>query len=168
MVWPRIWFPNELRVLSASLLLPRLRMLRLQRFVEYLALFAVVPHRMTCLYKNKTSHLCPASLVKGRWRRSAGGIPACCRLLSFNHPVGAGHARPAHFRKPLRQSQTTTSYTNHPGHISLRPRGNLPGALLFTHHISQVIESVAATDSVFVFMGVTERLRQSLVLPMKR
>ena len=123
MVWPWIWFPNELRVLSASLLLPRLRMLRLQRFVEYLALFAVVPHLMTCLYKNKTSHLCPVSLVKGRWRRSAGGIPACCRLLSFNHPVGAGHARPAHFRKPLLQSQTTTSYANHPGHISLRPRG---------------------------------------------
>ena len=42
------------------------------------------------------------------------------------------------------------------------------GALFFTHHISQAIESVAATDSVFVFMGVTERLRQSLVLPMKR
>lgn len=46
--------------------------------------------------------------------------------------------------------------------------GTFPGALLFTHHISQAIESVAATDSVFVFMGVTERLRQSLVLPMKR
>ena len=46
--------------------------------------------------------------------------------------------------------------------------GGLPGALLFTHHIGQAIESVAATDSVFVFMGVTERLRQSLVLPMKR
>ena len=46
--------------------------------------------------------------------------------------------------------------------------GKYPGALLFTHHISQAIESVAATDSVFVFMGVTERLRQSLVLPMKR
>ena len=35
-----------------------------------------------------------ASLVKGRWRRSAGGIPACCRLLSFNHP-GRGRACPA-------------------------------------------------------------------------
>ena len=46
----------------------------------------------------------PASLVKGRWRRSAGGIPTCFRLLSFNRPVGAGHARPARFRKPLRQS----------------------------------------------------------------
>ena len=46
--------------------------------------------------------------------------------------------------------------------------GTFPGALLFTHHISQAIESVAATDSVFVFMGVTERLRQLLVLPMKR
>ena len=56
MVWPRVWFPNELQVLSASLLLPRLRMLRFQGFVEYLALFAVVPHRMTCLYKNKTSY----------------------------------------------------------------------------------------------------------------
>lgn len=44
--------------------------------------------------------------------------------------------------------------------------GSLPGALLFTHHIGQAIESVAATDSAF--MGVTERLRQSLVLPMKR
>ena len=42
------------------------------------------------------------------------------------------------------------------------------GALLFTHHIGQAIEFVAVTDSVFVFMGVTERLRQSLVLPMKR
>ena len=42
------------------------------------------------------------------------------------------------------------------------------GALLFTHHIRQAIESVATTDSVFVFMGATERLRQSLVLPMKR
>ena len=52
--------------------------------------------------------------------------------------------------------------------VSGDTRGNLPGALLFTHHISQAIESVAATDSVFVFMGVTERLRQSLVLPMKR
>ena len=46
--------------------------------------------------------------------------------------------------------------------------GTFPGALFFTHHISQAIESVAVTDSVFVFMGVTERLRQSLVLPMKR
>ena len=43
----------------------------------------------------------PSSLVKGRWCRSAGGISACCRLLSFNHPVGAGHARPARFRKLL-------------------------------------------------------------------
>ena len=46
--------------------------------------------------------------------------------------------------------------------------GTFPGALLFTHHIRQAIESVATTDSVFVFMGATERLRQSLVLPMKR
>ena len=46
--------------------------------------------------------------------------------------------------------------------------GGCAGALPFTHHIGQAIESVAATDSVFVFMGVTERLRQSLVLPMKR
>ena len=52
--------------------------------------------------------------------------------------------------------------------LSGAPSGTLPGALLFTHHIRQAIESVAATDSVFVFMGVTERLRQSLVLPMKR
>lgn len=44
----------------------------------------------------------------------------------------------------------------------------IAGALLFTHHIRQAIESVATTDSVFVFMGATERLRQSLVLPMKR
>ncbi len=36
----------------------------------------------------------PASLVKGRWRRSAGGISACCRLLSFNHP-SRGRACPA-------------------------------------------------------------------------
>ena len=47
-------------------------------------------------------------------------------------------------------------------------KATLPGALFFTHHISQAIESVAATDSVFVFMGVTERLRQSSVLPMNR
>ena len=47
-------------------------------------------------------------------------------------------------------------------------QGTLPGALFFTHYISQAIESVATTDSVFVFMGATERLRQSLVLPMKR
>ena len=56
---------------------------------------------------------------------------------------------------------------NHLGTIGAGD-GGLPGALLFTHHISQAIESVAATDSVFVFMGVTERLRQSLVLPIKR
>mgnify|MGYP000783549971 CR=1 FL=1 len=40
----------------------------------------------------------PASLVKGRWRRSAGGISACCRLLSFNHP-SRGRACPA--RNPM-------------------------------------------------------------------
>ena len=44
----------------------------------------------------------PASLVKGRWRRSAGGIPIpACRSYFFNLAVGAGHARPAHFRKLL-------------------------------------------------------------------
>ena len=108
----------------------------------------------------------PASLVKERWRRIAGGIPACCRLLSFNHPVGAGHARPARFAsaaiespirregsRPLRRTlpipdtlpfsppgkgracpartlpkaavltPATRAPTNHPGHISFRPRG---------------------------------------------
>ena len=53
-------------------------------------------------------------------------------------------------------------------YLRQRALGYEPGTLLFTHHISQAIESVAATDSVFVFMGATERLRQSLVLPMKR
>ena len=65
----------------------------------------------------------PASLVKGRWRRSAGGIR---RLLSFNHPVGAGHARPARFRKLLYQLRQPRAPINHPGHISFRPCGNLP------------------------------------------
>ena len=51
-------------------------------------------HKGALLMNNQRKPL-PASLVKGRWRRSAGGIPACGRLLSFTHPVGAGHARPA-------------------------------------------------------------------------
>lgn len=63
----------------------------------------------------------------------------------------------------VRYSVDGSVYDLHLGELIL-----FPGALLFTHHIRQAIESVATTDSVFVFMGATERLRQSLVLPMKR
>ena len=65
----------------------------------------------------------PASLVKGRWRRSAGGIPACCRLLSFNHPVGAGHARPARFRKMLCWLRQPVLPPTTPATSTSRPRG---------------------------------------------
>ena len=65
----------------------------------------------------------PTSLVKGRWRRSAGGIPACCRLLSFNHPVGAGHARPARFRKLLYQLRQPVLPPTTPAPSTSRPRG---------------------------------------------
>ena len=84
------------------------------------------------------------------------------RPLPF-HTVGADSIS-ARAPSPLRPTNLRVAL------LPLRSRRawNLPGALLFTHHIRQAIESVATTDSVFVFMGATERLRQSLVLPMKR
>ena len=66
----------------------------------------------------------PASLVKGRWRRSAGGIPILhCRPYIFKLPVGAGHARPARFRKLLYQLRQPVLPPTTPATSTSRPRG---------------------------------------------
>ena len=46
-----------------------------------------------------------------------------CRLLSFNPPVGAGHARPARFRKLLCQLRQTILPPTTPATSTSRPRG---------------------------------------------